>query len=94
MSGNATVAIPGPGASIEIHQTQASFIGSVSWGSGTLTYLGMRYPIRARGLGIGVTRTSAMGEVYGLRQLTDFSDLYGQARSGAVLGDRQAIRAI
>jgi hypothetical protein len=96
-TGNAVATGPGPDASIEIHETQASLIGSVAWGSGTLTYRGMRYPIRVRGIGIGgvgFSRTSAMGEVYGLKQLNDFSGLYGEARTGAVVGDRQAIRAM
>jgi hypothetical protein len=81
-----------PVARILIDQTQAAFIGSVAWGSGTLIYRGRNHPLRIRGLGIGgvgFARVRASGEVYDMRQLSDFPGVFGQARAGVVAGNAQ-----
>jgi hypothetical protein len=83
-------ATPVPDGSVRITQTQASFIGSVSWGQGTLMLRGQRRQFRIRGLGVGglgVARMSANGEVYNLSRLSDFSGVYGLLRAGVVAGD-------
>jgi hypothetical protein len=85
----------GPGAPsgrVQITQTQASFVGNVAWGSGTLYFENRRIPFRINGLGVGgfgVSRMTATGEVYGLRNLSDFPGVYGQLRAGLVAGDAQ-----
>jgi hypothetical protein len=50
-----------------------------SWGKGTLTYAGKRYPVKVEGLSvgeIGVSRATAKGVVSNLARLDDFSGNY------------------
>lgn len=84
----------GPTASIGIQMIEASFIGSVSGGSGTLAFQGHSHRFRVGGLGvggIGVSRGTAVGDVYGLTRLTNFPGLYGQLRIGAVVANREVL---
>ena len=63
-----------------------------SSGSGTLTYKGKNYPFRVSGLAIGrvgVTSSSAVGDVFNLRRLQDFNGQYtvgGAGTRGVTLG--------
>jgi hypothetical protein len=57
----------------------------VSWGSGTLTYRGKDYPVKVKGLSIGrvgVTSSSAFGEVFNLKHLQDFNGHYNVGAAG------------
>jgi hypothetical protein len=64
----------------------------VSWGSGTLTYHGKDYPVKIKGLSVGrvgVTSSSAYGEVFNLKHLQDFNGHYtvgGAGTRGVTLG--------
>jgi hypothetical protein len=81
-----------PSGRVIISQTQASLLGSVAWGSGTLAYEGRSHRLRIRGIGIGgigITRMTAAGDVFNLASLRDFPGVYGQARAGAVAGTAQ-----
>ena len=56
-----------------------------SSGSGTLTYRGRNYPFRVSGMAIGrvgVTSSSAVGDVFNLRHLQDFNGNYNVAAAG------------
>jgi hypothetical protein len=78
-----------PSGSVSIHQVQIAFIGSGTAGGGTLYYHGRSYAFRLGGLGIGgigISRLDAVGSVYNLYRLADFSGVYGQARSGWAIG--------
>ena len=61
-------------------------------GSGTLTYNGKNYPFRVSGMAIGrvgMTNSSATGEVFNLRHLQDFNGNYtvgGAGTRGVTLG--------
>ena len=63
-----------------------------SSGSGTLTYKGKNYPFRVSGVAIGrvgVTSSSAVGDVFNLRHLQDFNghyDVGGAGTRGVTLG--------
>jgi hypothetical protein len=63
-----------------------------SSGSGTLTYRGKNYPFRVSGMAVGrvgVTNTSAVGDVFNLRHLQDFNGHYtvgGAGTRGVTLG--------
>src|SRR5215813_871638 len=63
-----------------------------SSGSGTLTFRGKNYPFRVSGMAIGrvgVTSTSAVGDVFNLRHLQDFNGNYtvgGAGTRGVTLG--------
>jgi hypothetical protein len=56
-----------------------------SWGSGTLTYKGRDYPIKVNGLSVGkvgMTGSSAYGEVFNLKHLQDFNGHYNVGAAG------------
>jgi hypothetical protein len=63
-----------------------------SWGSGTLTYKGKEYPVKVKGLSVGkvgITSSSAYGEVFNLKHLQDFNghyDVGGAGTRGVTLG--------
>ena len=63
-----------------------------SSGSGTLTYRGKNYPFRVSGMAIGrvgMTSSSAVGDVFNLRHLQDFNGNYtigGAGTRGVTLG--------
>ena len=60
-----------------------------SWGKGTLTYQGKKYPVKVEGLSVGelgVTRASARGEVFDLKKLADFDGTYTAGGAGATVG--------
>src|SRR5205085_12231979 len=66
------------------------------WGSGTLTYKGKDYPVKVNGLSVGkvgVTGSSAYGEVFNLKHLQDFNGHYnvgGAGTRGVTLGSGKA----
>src|SRR5262249_17017631 len=56
-----------------------------SSGSGTLTYRGKNYPFRVSGMAVGrvgVTSSSAVGDVFNLRHLQDFNGHYTVGGAG------------
>ena len=61
-----------------------------SWGSGTLTYKGVKYPITVSGLtagaSAGATAITASGSVYNLKKLGDFDGNYTAVGTGATVG--------
>ena len=63
-----------------------------SSGSGTLTYRGKNYPFRVSGVAVGrvgVTNSSAVGDVFNLKHLQDFNGHYnvgGAGTRGVTLG--------
>ena len=62
------------------------------WGSGTLTYKGKQYSVKVNGLSVGkvgITGSSAYGEVFNLKHLQDFNGHYnvgGAGTRGVTLG--------
>src|SRR6188472_2622160 len=67
-----------------------------SWGSGTLTYKGKNYPVKVNGLSVGkvgMTGSSAYGEVFNLKHLQDFNghyDVGGKGTRGVTVGGGKA----
>jgi hypothetical protein len=63
-----------------------------SSGSGTLTYKGKAYPVKVKGFSVGkvgITSSSAYGEVFNLKHLQDFNghyDVNGAGTRGVTLG--------
>ena len=56
-----------------------------SWGSGTLAYKGKNYPVKVNGLSVGkvgMTDTSAYGEIFNLKHLQDFNGHYNVGAAG------------
>src|SRR5205814_3065907 len=64
----------------------------VNWGYGTLSYRGKDYPVKVKGLSVGkvgVTSSSAYGEVFNLKNLQDFNghyDVGGAGTRGVTVG--------
>jgi hypothetical protein len=71
-------------------QSKSIAIGvGVSWGDGKLMYQGKEYAFSINGLSVadlGVSKASATGEVFNLKQLSDFSGNYVAAQAGAAVG--------
>ena len=71
---------------IRIEIVKAGFIVGVQGGSGTLTYMGRRYPLHIGGVGLGATvgasRAVLVGTVHNLRGPGDISGTYGQTEAG------------
>jgi len=71
-----------------------------SWGKGTLTYKGKDYPVSVNGLSlgkVGISGSSAYGEVYNLKKLQDFNGHYhagGAGRRGVTLASGQSATAM
>jgi hypothetical protein len=75
---------------IKIEQIQVAFIGSGNLGGGTLSFGGRNYRFSIGGLGIGgfgISKITATGEVYNLKEVAYFPGAYVQGRYGAVIGD-------
>jgi len=77
-----------------------------SWGKGTLTYKGKDYPVKVNGLSVGkvgMTNSSAYGEVFNLKHLQDFNGHYdvgaagtrgvtlGAGRSGTLMSNQAGV---
>src|SRR5689334_22406124 len=82
----------GPYATLRLSMGSFALGIGTSWGSGTLTFRGKSYPVRVRGLSVGrvgITSSSAMGDVFNLRHLQDFNGHYnvgGAGTRGVTLG--------
>ena len=75
---------------VEINSTQMAFIVSGQTGGGTLEFAGAEHEFSIGGLGIGgvgIQKINAVGAVYNLNKLEDFSGPYIQGRIGATLGE-------
>lgn len=60
-----------------------------SWGGGTLTYKGRKYPISIDGLSVGAVGASKItlkGNVYDLKRIADFDGNYTGVGAGAAVG--------
>jgi hypothetical protein len=74
---------------VKIDSTQMAFIISGQSGGGTLEFEGNSYDFDIGGLGIGgigVQTINAVGAVYNLNSLNDFSGTYIQGRAGLTVG--------
>lgn len=79
-----------PSGTVEIDEVQVAFLVSGNLGGGTLHFKGKSYRFQIGGLGvggIGASSIKATGKVYDLNDVADFAGAYGQARTGAVVGD-------
>jgi hypothetical protein len=60
-----------------------------SWGSGTLTQAGKTYSLKIDGLtvgNVGISKASAWGRVYHLKNLSDINGTYAAIGTGATIG--------
>jgi hypothetical protein len=78
-----------PDATLELSEGSVAVGVGWSWGKGTLTYKGKKYPVKVDGLSvgeIGVTRATARGSVFDLKKLDDFNGTYTAGGAGATIG--------
>ncbi|MGE4539035.1 MAG: hypothetical protein AB7D37_18355 [Desulfovibrio sp.] len=74
-----------PSAYVSMQVGQGGFILSATGGRGEVTFKGRKYPFKVGGLGVGglgVSKITAVGEVYRLKRLEDFPGAFFQARAG------------
>ncbi|HKA33949.1 MAG TPA: hypothetical protein VKH64_12090 [Candidatus Binatia bacterium] len=79
-----------PSAMVRVSAKSVALGVGYSWGDGTLLYQGKEYPFSVSGLSlvnIGVSGLTAVGKVYDLKRVSDFSGNYvGSAATFAVAG--------
>ncbi len=92
-----------PDARLEFSSTSFGLLFGFSQGRGTLDFQERRYPFSLSGIKVatlGVTRVSALGHVYRLRDLADFNGRYvavegaftlGQGGGGALLRNEKGV---
>lgn len=79
-----------PVGKVSIQEKQFGLILGGSTGSGTLTFKGKKYPFKLKGLSaganVGISKMSATGAVYDLKQVSDFPGTYTKFESSIALG--------
>jgi len=86
----------GPDATLRLSGGSFALGIGFRWGSGTLTYKGKNYPVKVNGFSVGkvgVTGSSAYGEIFNLKHLQDFNGHYnvgGAGTRGVTLGSGKA----
>jgi hypothetical protein len=76
-------------AIIQLSAGQVSAGVGYSWGSGTLTQAGKEYPLKVEGLSVGsvgISKATALGKVYNLKNLTDINGTYAAIGAGVTVG--------
>jgi len=75
----------GPNATLRLSGGSFALGIGFRWGSGTLTYKGKDYPVKVNGLSVGkvgMTGSSAYGEIFNLKHLQDFNGHYNIGAAG------------
>ena len=75
----------GPDATLRLSGGSFALGIGFRWGSGTLTYKGKDYPVKVNGLSVGkvgITGSSAYGEVFNLKHLQNFNGHYSFGAAG------------
>lgn len=79
-----------PSGAVAIEETQFAVILGGSVGGGTLTFQGKQYPFKIGGLtagaNVGISKMSAAGEVYDLKDISKFPGTYTKLDVGIALG--------
>ena len=79
-----------PVGKVTIEEKQFGLILGGSMGTGTLTFQGKEYPFKLKGLSaglnVGVSKMSAVGEVYDLKKVSDFPGTYTKFQASVALG--------
>lgn len=78
-----------PAATLTLESTSVAIAVGVSWGSGVLTLDGVEHRFKVSGLtvgDVGVSKVTAVGEVWGLSDLSQFDGTYYGADVGVAVG--------
>lgn len=79
-----------PSGTIDIEEFDVAYLGELSLGHGTLDFNGHKYRFKVGGLGVGgagISKISAEGHVYKLKDIGEFAGEYAEGRAGIVVGD-------
>jgi hypothetical protein len=82
------LAQPAPDANIDLTGRSVAVGVGYTWGGGTLHYRGKDYPLKIKGVSVidvGISKFSARGGVYKLRQVTDIEGVYHALEVGATV---------
>jgi len=77
-----------PDATLKVHTASIAVGVGYSWGGGIVTFQGQEYPCRVDGLAVGavgISSADAIGNVYNLTNIEDFSGHYLVVSAGALL---------
>src|SRR5467141_2660584 len=83
-----SAAAQSPDATLKVHTASIAVGVGYSWGGGIVTFRGKEYPCRIDGLavgGAGISSADAIGNVYHLTNIEDFSGDYLAVSTGALL---------
>jgi hypothetical protein len=86
-----------PDATIDFSGGSVAVGIGFSWGGGTLHYKGKDYPIKVSGMSlgkVGISKATALGNVYNLKQLRDFDGNYTSTGVGMTLAGGRAATAM
>jgi len=79
-----------PSGTVVIEETQFAVILGGSVGGGKLTFQGKEYPFKIGGLtvgaNVGISKMSAVGEVYALKKVSDFPGTYTKLEASVAVG--------
>ncbi len=79
---------PHPIGELTMHATQVAAGVGWTWGGGTLKFQGKAYQFSVKGLNVaavGVSKTTAKGEVYNLKNPSDLAGKYLAAEAGVAV---------
>ena len=86
-----------PSGTVELSEGSVAVGIGYSWGGGTLTYKGKKYPVKVEGLSVGevgVTKATARGDVFNLNKLEDFNGNYVAGGAEGTVGGGAGITAM
>jgi hypothetical protein len=86
-----------PDATVKLSEGSVAAGIGWSWGHGTLSYQGKTYKFKVEGLTvgeIGMTKAEAIGNVYDLKSLDDFTGVYGAAGAGVAVQEGKGATAL
>jgi len=91
------LARPAPDATLTLSEGSVAAGVGFSFGKGMLSYQGKTYPVTVEGLSVGelgITRATATGKVYNLKNLADFDGNYAAAGAGATAAGGAGLSAM
>jgi hypothetical protein len=79
---------PKPSGKVAIESTSIAAGIGVSWGDGSLSFKGKKYPFSIEGLtlvDIGISKANAVGDVYDLKEVSQLEGTYVAGEAGFAL---------
>ena len=86
-----------PDATIDLSGGSVAVGVGVDWSKGTLHFKGQDVPVKVKGLSlmrVGVSKMSAAGEVYNLKDVSQFAGKYSAVAAGAALAGGGGVSAL